>query len=199
MCQVAQLEIPDGSSFSFDPQGTQRQAGGFSQRQPVSFVEKWIKVLTLDGDFDGSTAWSNVSASFVVQGNLDAAQLAGRIAGILFSGPGTAVPSDVTVLTYVRMDPEVLGARLFVADKSQAFSAMSMTWNSVNYASLGWNSNVYTAPHGWKVCEVFVPLTDINIAVSGSPAGNRIDLAWTTYEDGAFANELHQSAWYAIP
>lgn len=193
----AQAECADGSDTRLSAQHPP-SSGQPIVRTPYSLPEKWIHVFTLDGDFDGSTAWSNVSASFEVQGDFDASQLGARIAGILSSGPGAVVPGGVTIDTYVRMSRDHLGARLVVADRTYAITSASMDWNSQHFASLSANSTVYSAANGWKVFEVLVPLTSINIAVPGSGAGNSIDLTWTTYEDTS-VNEIHQGAYFAIP
>jgi len=163
-----------------------------------SIHSKWIYVFTLDGDFDGTTAWSNVMASFEVQGGLDASQMGARIAGILTAGPGAPVPNGVTVDTYVRFSPEALGGRLVVADKTHAITQAAMDWNGSPYASPTSNSTMYAMQNGWKVFEVFVPQADIQFATPGSGAGNRLDLTWQTFED-ATPNEVHQDSYYAIP
>jgi hypothetical protein len=66
-------------------------------------------------------------------------------------------------------------------------------WNSANKTP-----TLYPAPNGWKVAEVFIPLTEINIAVSGSGAGNMLDLVWMTYED-TVQNEIHEGRYYWMP
>ncbi len=168
---------------------------GLSKHVPVPVLAKWVYVFTLDADIDGRSVWGNVSGSFTLQGNPDAAQIHQQIEAILLGGHGTPVPSGVNVDTFVRILPEALGGRMFIADKTAAFTAMTMSWNDNAYATLGGgNTSMYAAPNGWQVIEILIPLKDFNITASGGSA-NHMDLSWTTVED-VRANEMHQGIIY---
>jgi hypothetical protein len=167
--------------------------GGHLPSQSVIRVsEKWAHVYTLNGDFDDTTAWSNVSASFTIMGNLSASRIGALISPILLHGEGTFVPPNVTVDTYARLDAEARGARLVVADKTRAFTSFAMSWND-------WpKTPTYdAAPNGWKIAEVFIPLAEVNVAVPGIGAHNRLDLTWMTSEDSVL-NEIHESRYFAV-
>lgn len=192
---AAELFSSGTGPLALDPtQGAPRQLiGGLAQRAPVSTMTKWAYVYTLGGDVDGSTAWSNVAASFLVRGDLDAARIQARISPILNQGPGAVIPSDVTLSSYVRMDAESLGGRIFVAGKTQALSAIAMSWNGQDKLP-----SIYPAPNGWQVAEVFVPLTEIQLPTTLASATNALRVTWTTHED-ATPREFEEQRWLAAP
>jgi hypothetical protein len=67
-----------------------------------------------------------------------------------------------------------------------------MTWN--DYPK---TPTYYSAPNGWSVAEVFIPLQEINVAVPSAGAGNWIDLTWMTHED-LVPNEIHEVRYFAM-
>jgi hypothetical protein len=178
-----------------EPWGSARESADFEPAGPAPCSEKWVYVFTLDPDIDGSTVWGNVSGSFTVAGSPSAAQIHAAIAAILSGGHGTPVPGNVNVDTFVRILPEQLGGRMFIADQTEAFTSMSMSWNGSNYAALGMKpvSN-YAAANGWKVIELFIPMTDFHITPGGGSV-NSMDLLWTTAEDKT-TNEMRQGIAY---
>ena len=184
---------PGGGGMAEGIEG--RLVQNLSTRIPAPPLQKWVYVYTLDADIDGSTLWGNVSGSFTLQGSPSATEIHSQIVGILSGGHGTAVPPGVNVDTFVRILPEKQGGRMFIADKTGAFTAMTMLWNGNPFAALGGrNALVSAAPNGWQVIEVFISTKDFNLT-SGGGSSNHLDLSWTTAED-TIANEMHQGISY---
>ncbi len=183
----------DLSLAAIEPQQGRQLIGGVTQRTPVSTTSKWAYVYTLRGDVDGSTAWSNVAASFLVRGGLDASGIHARISPILHQGPGAAIGTDVTLNSYVRMDAESLGGRIFVAGKTQALGAISLNWNGIDKPTI-----IYPAPNGWQVAEAFVPMAEIELPTMFASATNTLRVTWTVLESPT-PNEFEEQRWLALP
>ncbi len=87
------------------------------------------------------------------------------VSPILFAGPGTPVPTNVDVVSFVRVKREKLGARIVAADLGR-FTNFQLDWNGVYaYADLaaGHGVNAFSVANGWGVCEAFIPLADFDL------------------------------------
>ena len=87
------------------------------------------------------------------------------VSPILFAGPGTPVPTNVDVVSFVRVQREKLGARIVAADLGR-FTNFQLDWNGVYaYADLASSHgvNAFSVGNGWGVCEAFIPLADFDL------------------------------------
>lgn len=128
-----------------------------------------IRVAPLVVDEDGSDRFANVSFDCNVLAAASGwdAQTDGwnLVSPILFAGPGTPVPANVDIVSFVRVQREKLGARIVAADLGR-FTNFQLDWNGVyGYADLaaGHGVNAFAVANGWGVAEAFIPLADFDL------------------------------------
>lgn len=102
------------------------------------------------------------------------------IGPILLAGPGTPIPNEVEIVSFVRVQREKLGARILAGDIGH-FTDFRLTWNGTfGYADLAAGHGVtrYAPGNGWEVCETFVPIADFDVPTH--PNGGALTLANTS-------------------
>ena len=116
-------------------------------------------------------------------------QVIQRVLPLLKTGPGWPVPPDMEVIGLVYMQPEKLGTRLVVADKTVGFDEFHFDWNGMtDYASFDGatsnNATIYDAGQGWEAIEVFIPTGDIDVGSGpGSFSFNECRISVSSPED----------------
>ena len=128
-----------------------------------------IRVAPLVADEDGSARLSNVSLDCNILAPVSGwdAQKDGwnLLSPILLAGPGTPVPTNVEIVSFVRVEREKLGARIVAADLGH-FTGFTLDWNGqFGYADLAAGHGVqsFAIGSGWEVCEAFIPLADFGL------------------------------------
>jgi hypothetical protein len=146
------------------------QQPGAHQRVAAQQLRTYrIRVAPLVVDEDGSDRFANTTFDCNVLAPASGwdAQIDGwkLVSPILFAGPGTPVPTNVDVVSFVRVQREKLGARIVAADLGR-FTSFQLDWNGTYaYADLqaGHGVNAFTVANGWGVCEAFIPLADFDL------------------------------------
>jgi hypothetical protein len=144
------------------PHGAQ-SSGSF---QLDSTVRVWgVPILTADqpnGPFDD--AWYDFTVHTTNGQNPESVLLP-----VLAGGPGTAVPSGVTLHSLTQVRETTSGLILVVSDLSH-ITTLQVTLNgNSNYANLATGTNVtqYDLANGWNVVEVFIATADLNLLSGG--------------------------------
>jgi hypothetical protein len=157
-------EIGDGNG-AFAAQ----QVGAHQRAVPAQLRTYRIRVAPLVADEDGSARLANVSFDCNVLAPVagwDAQQEGwALISPILLAGPGTPVPSNVEIVSFVCAQREKLGMRIVAADVGH-FTAFTLDWNGqFGYADLAAGHGVqsFATGNGWEVCEAFIPLADFGL------------------------------------
>lgn len=156
-------EIGEDGAFAAQQVGAQQRA------TPQQLRTYRIRVAPLVADEDGSARLANVSFDCNVLAPVNGwdAQVDGwkLVSPILLAGPGTPVPSNVEIVTFVRAQREKLGMRIVAADVGH-FTAFTLDWNGqFGYADLAAGHGVqsFATGNGWEVCEAFIPLADFGL------------------------------------
>lgn len=152
-------DLGEGGTFAAQQIGAQRAVA-----QQLRTYR--IRVAPLAPDEDGTAQLANVTFDCNVLAPIKGwdAQRDGwnLIAPILLAGPGTPIPANVEIVSFVRVQREKLGARIVAADFGH-FTDFRLTWNGTyGYADLaaGHGVSKFAPGNGWEVCETFVPIAD---------------------------------------
>jgi len=126
---------------------------------------------------------------------LSASQLFGMVANIVMADPldPPRVPRNVEIEQLVKIIPNTLGlgAKVYTYDVSrQPFERFEMNWNGAFFADLSVNSTVFDLPHGWRVIEVPLSLSDFNL-IGDNGSDNQLAILSKTVED---PNPIHLDA-----
>jgi len=118
---------------------------------------------------------------------LSASQLFGMVANIVMADPldPPRVPRNVEIEQLVKIIPNTfgLGAKVYTCDVSrQPFQSFEMDWNGAFFADLSVNSTVFDLPHGWRVIEVPLSLSDFNL-IGNNGSDNHLSIWSKTMED----------------
>lgn len=155
-------EIGGDAEFAAQQFSPQRAAA-----QPLTTYR--IRVAPLVPDEDGTAQLANITLDCNVLAPAKGwdAQKDGwnLVAPILLAGPGTPIPSNVDIVSFVRVQREKLGARIVAADFGH-FTDFRLTWNGAyGYADLAAGHGVtkFAPGNGWEVCETFVPIADFDL------------------------------------
>ena len=162
---MAEIGATDGAFAS--------QQIGAQQRVAAQQLRTYrLRVAPLVVDENGSDRLANVTFDCNILAPVNGwdAQADGwkLVSPILFAGPGTPVPINVDLLSFVRVQREKLGARIVAADLGH-FTAFQLDWNGTfAYADLfaGHGVNSFALGNGWEVCEAFIPLADFGLPTS---------------------------------
>ncbi len=146
------------------------QQVGVQQRVAAQQLATYrIRVAPLVADEDGSARLSNVSLDCNIlapASGWDAHEHGWNLVSpILLAGPGTPVPTNVEIVSFVRVQREKLGARIVAADVGH-FTCFTLDWNGqFGYADLAAGHGVqsFATGNGWEVCEAFIPVADFGL------------------------------------